>query len=190
MGKRKSTGKRLRFEVFKRDHFTCQYCGAQPPDVVLVADHITPVAQGGGNEMENLITACETCNQGKADKVLADRAIRPDADLMYLETQQEIAELKRFQAAKAARDAALASVADQLEATWVGYVNGANDWHPARAITLTLMERYGPEITEEAYTDVASKIGTGYISTYGDKWLRYLYAVARNLHAAQYQEEA
>jgi hypothetical protein len=30
--KRKSTGKRLRFSVFQRDHFTCQYCGAQPPD--------------------------------------------------------------------------------------------------------------------------------------------------------------
>lgn len=44
--KRKSTGKRLRFEVFKRDHFTCQYCGAQPPDIVLVADHIVAVAEG------------------------------------------------------------------------------------------------------------------------------------------------
>jgi hypothetical protein len=175
-GKRKSTGKRLRFEVFKRDHFTCQYCGAQPPDVVLVADHITPVAAGGGNEIENLITACEACNQGKAHKPLTEKTIRPDADLMYLETQQEIAE----------RDAAQASVAEQLESTWHTYANSVIDWQPARSITLSLITKYGPEITEEAYQDVARKISTGYISTYGDKWLRYLYAVARNRYIDQY----
>lgn len=44
-GKRQSTGKRLRFPVFKREFFTCQYCGAQPPDVVLVCDHIEPAAR-------------------------------------------------------------------------------------------------------------------------------------------------
>jgi len=189
MAKRKSTGKRLRFEVFKRDHFTCQYCGAQPPDAVLVADHITPVASGGGNEMENLITACETCNQGKAHKPLTEKSIRPDADLMYLETQQEIAELQRFQAAKAKRDAALAAVAEQFEDTWTTYANGAIDWQPARSITLSLITKYGAEITEEAYADVASKISSGYIKTYGDKWLRYLYAVARNRYIDQYADE-
>ena len=97
--KRKSTGKRTRFEVFKRDAFTCQYCGAQPPDVVLVVDHITPVAAGGSSEPINLITACEACNQGKADRVLTENVIRPDADLMYLETQQEIAEVERYNTA-------------------------------------------------------------------------------------------
>ena len=74
MVKRKSTGKRLRFSVFQRDQFTCQYCGAQPPDVVLVCDHITPVALGGETTIDNLITSCESCNQGKADRSLADRA--------------------------------------------------------------------------------------------------------------------
>jgi 5-methylcytosine-specific restriction endonuclease McrA len=108
--RRKSTGKRLRFEVFKRDHFTCQYCGAQPPEIVLVADHIVAVAAGGETTIENLITACEPCNQGKAAKELGQRAIRPDADLLYLETQQEIAELRRFQQAKTERDAEIARV--------------------------------------------------------------------------------
>lgn len=63
---RQPLSKRLRFEVFKRDDFICQYCGAHPPDVVLEVDHITPVAEGGGSESDNLITACFNCNRGKA----------------------------------------------------------------------------------------------------------------------------
>lgn len=67
---RKSTGKKLRFEVLKRDRFECQYCGAHPPQSILVVDHITPVSKGGVNDIDNLITACETCNQGKAAREL------------------------------------------------------------------------------------------------------------------------
>ena len=37
--KRKSISKKARFEVFKRDSFTCQYCGRTAPDVVLHLDH-------------------------------------------------------------------------------------------------------------------------------------------------------
>lgn len=66
MTKRKSLSKRARFEVFKRDGFTCQYCGAHPPAVVLECDHVVPVAEGGGNEMDNLVTSCMDCNRGKA----------------------------------------------------------------------------------------------------------------------------
>ena len=68
--KRKSLGKKARFEVFKRDHFTCQYCGATPPSVVLECDHIVPVAAGGGNEIDNLVTSCADCNRGKAARSL------------------------------------------------------------------------------------------------------------------------
>lgn len=65
MAKRKAIGKKVRFEIFKRDGFTCQYCGAHPPMAVLHIDHILPVAAGGGNEDTNLITACDHCNLGK-----------------------------------------------------------------------------------------------------------------------------
>ncbi|WP_160119659.1 HNH endonuclease [Rhodovarius lipocyclicus] len=64
---RKPLSTRLRFDIFKRDGFTCQYCGAHPPAAVLECDHITPVALGGENEPDNLITACFTCNRGKAN---------------------------------------------------------------------------------------------------------------------------
>ena len=36
-----------RRNVFKRDHFTCQYCGSQPGTEELTVDHVVPRAQGG-----------------------------------------------------------------------------------------------------------------------------------------------
>lgn len=69
---RQPVRKSVRFEVFKRDSFTCQYCGAKSPDVVLHLDHITPVADGGTNDILNLVTACRDCNSGKSDRKLSD----------------------------------------------------------------------------------------------------------------------
>lgn len=80
---RKAVSTRRRFEIFKRDGFTCMYCGGKPPAVVLHVDHIVPVCKGGTNGTENLVTSCAKCNLGKAgvplDSVpesLADRANR------------------------------------------------------------------------------------------------------------------
>jgi hypothetical protein len=72
MPKRKAISKKARFEVFKRDSFTCQYCGAAAPETVLHVDHIKPVAKGGGNEIMNLVTACAGCNGGKGATELND----------------------------------------------------------------------------------------------------------------------
>lgn len=90
MSEREQVSKRVRFEVFKRDGFTCQYCGAHPPGVMLHVDHINPVALGGKNGSDNLITACADCNLGKAavpltlvPKSLAERA----ADVAEREAQ-------------------------------------------------------------------------------------------------------
>lgn len=60
---RKPMSKKLRFDVFKRDGFKCMYCGAHPPAAVLEVDHIKPVADGGANRMDNLITACICWNK-------------------------------------------------------------------------------------------------------------------------------
>lgn len=62
----------MRFEVFKRDNFTCQYCGRHAPDVILECDHIKPVADGGKNTMLNLVTSCVDCNRGKGKRRLND----------------------------------------------------------------------------------------------------------------------
>jgi hypothetical protein len=70
--KRKSIGPKKRFEVFKRDSFTCQYCGRSAPEVLLEIDHIKPVANGGTNNILNLVTACQGCNRGKGARLLSD----------------------------------------------------------------------------------------------------------------------
>ena len=60
----------LRFYVLERDKFTCQYCGSKAPDVALEIDHILPRAKGGGDNEENLTTACYKCNRGKRDIII------------------------------------------------------------------------------------------------------------------------
>lgn len=75
MAERKPISKRTRFEIFKRDGFKCQYCGKSAPDVVLEIDHVIPVAHGGTNDVENLVTACRECNNGKGARELTEEAL-------------------------------------------------------------------------------------------------------------------
>lgn len=75
MSPRTAVPRLIRFEVFKRDKFACQYCGAKAPGVVLQMDHIHPVAEGGTNEIMNLVTACVSCNGGKGARLLDDQSV-------------------------------------------------------------------------------------------------------------------
>lgn len=175
---RKSLGKTLRFEVFKRDAFTCQYCGQKPPDVVLQVDHINPVALGGDNDISNLVTACEACNQGKKARRL-DIAPRPDADLTWLEMQQELAELRRYQLAKTERDHLITEIIKALQSTWAR-ITGL-DWAPADHALLQMLNKYSPELVEEAITIVAPKVAGGYVKKDRGEWLRYMHGTLKNL---------
>ena len=60
----------LRFQVFRRDGFTCRYCGRSAPEVRLHVDHVIAWSRGGTNQIENLVTACEPCNLGKGTQGL------------------------------------------------------------------------------------------------------------------------
>lgn len=95
MAARKSISKKLRFEVFKRDGFKCQYCGESSPDVILHVDHIHPVSKGGDNDVMNLITSCADCNSGKSDRVLSDDSIidKQRAQLQELSERREQLEM-------------------------------------------------------------------------------------------------
>lgn len=75
MKKREGLSKKIRFEVFKRDSFACQYCGSKAPEVVLHVDHVIAVANGGTDSIANLITACEACNGGKGARELSDDSV-------------------------------------------------------------------------------------------------------------------
>ena len=100
--KRRPIRKSVRFEVFKRDGFTCQYCGRTPPDVVLELDHIQPVSQGGPDTEDNLVAACFDCNRGKAARdlsvapmSLSERAERVAEAEAQLAAYREIMEAAR-----------------------------------------------------------------------------------------------
>lgn len=171
--KKRNVSKRTRFEIFKRDGFTCQYCGAQPPSVVLVVDHIHPKALDGSCDPINLITACEACNQGKADKPLGDVHPRPDADAMYLETMQEIGELKRFKAAQDELQAHYSQVIEGLQETWC-FISEL-DWCPSTAELMKMVRRGALDICHETITVTALAFAEGRCND--ETWLKYMWAV-------------
>ena len=65
-----------RRNIFKRDKFTCVYCGAQPGTDELTIDHVVPRAHGGQSTWDNCVLACLTCNHRKADRTPAQAAMR------------------------------------------------------------------------------------------------------------------
>lgn len=75
--------KKTRFEIFKRDHFRCQYCGQTPPAVVLEVDHIQPKSKGGSDDWNNLITSCFDCNRGKSNVELGEQTAEAIMQMQY-----------------------------------------------------------------------------------------------------------
>lgn len=76
----RTISKKLRFEIFKRDSFKCQYCGKSAPDVLLdlkelEIDHIVPVCKNGETNIMNLVTACFDCNRGKSGNLLSQNLV-------------------------------------------------------------------------------------------------------------------
>ncbi len=58
-----------RFNVFLRDAFSCQYCGAGFAAEHLTFDHVIPRARGGRTLWNNVVTACEPCNLRKGHRL-------------------------------------------------------------------------------------------------------------------------
>jgi 5-methylcytosine-specific restriction endonuclease McrA len=54
--------------VYLRDSGRCQYCSAKINLKSFTLDHIVPKSKGGATSWENVVTACMTCNQSKADR--------------------------------------------------------------------------------------------------------------------------
>jgi 5-methylcytosine-specific restriction endonuclease McrA len=57
-----------RANIYARDDHSCQYCGESFPTNELTFDHVTPVAQGGRKDWENIVTCCVTCNRRKGGR--------------------------------------------------------------------------------------------------------------------------
>lgn len=85
----RSSVKLTRREIFRRDSFTCQYCGSSSRD--LTVDHIVPKHMGGEHSWENVVTACTYCNHKKGGRTLRQAGMHlkklakePPASAMYL----------------------------------------------------------------------------------------------------------
>ena len=63
-----------RKEVFRRDGFTCQYCGRTTHNLTM--DHIVPRHRGGQYVWQNLVSACPGCNRRKGGKTLEQAHMR------------------------------------------------------------------------------------------------------------------
>lgn len=81
--------KLTRREIFRRDHYTCQYCGIHAS--ALTVDHVIPRHLGGLETWENLVTACSLCNHRKGGHTLEESGMRllrppkgPPASCLYV----------------------------------------------------------------------------------------------------------
>jgi hypothetical protein len=100
-----AVSKRLRYEILRRDNHTCRYCGATAPAVPLRVDHVTPVALGGSDKPENLVTSCEPCNSGKSSATVDSTVVAnvsEDALRWAAAMAQAAEELREQQAPKLA----------------------------------------------------------------------------------------
>lgn len=118
MTARKALSKKLRFTVFARDGFACQYCGRTPPAVILEPDHVVPVVAGGLDTEENLITACFDCNRGKGKDPARQpkRPAVPERTAEIREGEEQLAAYRAMLQARAARiDAEVNEVCEYYE---------------------------------------------------------------------------
>ena len=121
---RKPIQKNTRFNVFKRDGFCCQYCGSKPPTVVLEIDHVIPVSRGGGNHIDNLITACFDCNRGKSDSLLS--AIPQSLEERQALIAEKLAQVKAYdrllKTVRRKEDQSIDAIQDIFKSEFGGYV--------------------------------------------------------------------
>jgi len=73
-----------RLNLYRRDRFTCQYCGSRPGSKELTIDHVLPRSRGGSLSWENCVLACIACNKRKGSRTpeeagmqLRSRPVRP-----------------------------------------------------------------------------------------------------------------
>ncbi len=98
-----------RRNVARRDHYTCQYCGAQPGAGSITIDHIQPRSQGGATTWTNCVAACGRCNSRKGDRTpdqagirLRRRPVRPEWKPFYAAQGARVESWARFLAVEPA----------------------------------------------------------------------------------------
>lgn len=160
----------LRFEVLKRDRFTCVYCGNRPPDVVLHVDHIHPQAAGGLDDPSNLVTACSSCNLGKGDSLL------PDA--FRFEKAEEISKLDREANNELIQRVNSCLFYWMLQSSFYEDLDrGIEQDTPTRAS----LEYFATRITEEQFTRAVDATFERHAKTPLNNPIKYFYGICHNL---------
>jgi hypothetical protein len=169
---RKPLSVRIRFEVFKRDGFTCRYCNRTTPDVVLEIDHIVPVADGGSNDPMNLVTACWECNSGKSAIPLTEVITGEDPHDRAILMLEQRRQLREYDALLAELLAERERVADELLSWWCSETQ--NDSIPKHQFQwlVTTLQKIPPTSIKEAMSIAISR---GMVRDW-----RYVIVVIRN----------
>lgn len=58
--------------IFRRDKYTCQYCGKRMESKKLTLDHVVPRHKGGETSWTNIVCCCTDCNLKKGNKSLSE----------------------------------------------------------------------------------------------------------------------
>ena len=154
--KRKSLSKKSRFDVFKRDDFRCQYCGASPPSATLEIDHIKPVSKNGGNSEDNLITACFDCNRGKAANELS---VVPDTLANKLKIAEERADqLKAYEKAIRARKSAITRKVNKIEVIFQAVYSDREFTDSFKASVRSFLDKLPSPVVEDAMSLAVDRI--------------------------------
>ena len=70
--RRKQPVKFSRVNIYARDGYRCQYCGAKCTLDELTYDHVIPRSRGGRTTWENIVSCCYSCNAKKANRTPAE----------------------------------------------------------------------------------------------------------------------
>ena len=149
-------GKKVRFDVFKRDGFACQYCGRNPPSVVLEVDHIQPVSGGGSDHKDNLITACFDCNRGKGAERLTTipATVAEKAEIIA----EKIAQAKAYERLRKRQAKLMDAQIDEVEAIFKAVFNGSGFSCQFRQSVGKFIDRLGIEKVIFAFSKASAKI--------------------------------
>jgi 5-methylcytosine-specific restriction endonuclease McrA len=65
-----------RRNIFRRDRYACQYCGARPRVDELSVDHVVPRSRGGKSTWTNCVLSCLRCNRKKGNRRVEEAGLR------------------------------------------------------------------------------------------------------------------
>lgn len=182
---RKPLSPRERFEVFKRDQFTCQYCGRKTPEVVLEVDHVIPVSSGGLNDIKNLVTSCWECNRGKGARLLGDSAPVSDIHDQTITMLERELQLREYNAVATLRRQREDAQIDHLLDFWDFVAPYKRDiQYPDKSTLRSFLQVIPMEDIKDAMEIACDRMGATH------KGVSYLVGILKNKRADASREEA